>query len=71
MKIYLFLFLFVAVSVFSSCKKECTCSMWTDGKDTDSNPIVAEAKNCSELEDQYETIGRGYDEATGTGMRCK
>lgn len=45
--------------------------MWTDGKDTDSNPIVAEAKNCSELEDQYESIGRGYDEATGTGMRCK
>jgi len=80
MKRYFILFLFVAATMmFSSCAQECTCSMWTDGKNTDTNPVVytqeeinsLSAKNCADLNDYYNGLGLGYDETTGRGMRCE
>jgi len=80
MKKYFVLLLFaVAAMLFASCAKECTCSRWTDGKNTDTNPVVytqdeinrLNAKNCADLEDYYGSLGLGYDESTGTGFRCE
>ena len=76
----LFILLFAAFAMMlASCTKECTCSRWTDGKNTDTNPVVytqdeinrLNAKNCADLEDYYSSLGLGYDESTGTGFRCE
>ncbi len=72
----------VALSVlalFVSCAKDCTCSKWTDGKNTDTNPIIhsqddinsLNVKNCAGLNDYYDTMGLGYDETSGSGIRCE
>lgn len=76
MKRYLFLFLLVLVSVmFSSCaKKDCTCSKWTNGVNTDTNPVIysqdeidrLNVNNCAGLSNYL-----GYDEKTGTGYICE
>lgn len=80
MKRFLILILFVAASMMlASCAKECTCSMWTGGKNTDTNPRVytqdeinrLNVKNCADLNDYYDGIGLGYSESTGDGIRCK
>ena len=67
------------VALFASCAKECTCSKWTDEKNTDTNPAVytqdeidrLNAKNCAGLDDYYDAWGLGYDESTGSGFRCE
>lgn len=67
------------VALFASCAKECTCSKWTDGKNTDTDPIVytqdeinsLNAKNCTGLNDYYDALGLGYDETIGAGIRCE
>ena len=80
MKKYFVLLLFaVAAMLFASCEKECTCSMWTDGKNTDTNPTVytqdeinrLNAKNCAGLNDYYNSLGLGYDETIKSGIKCE
>ena len=80
MKKCLILVLFAVVAMlFASCEKECTCSMWTDGKNTDTNPTVytqedfnsLNVKNCTGLNDYYDSLGRGYDETIKAGIKCE
>ena len=80
MKKYLILlFIAVATMLFASCTKECTCSMWTDGKNTDTNPVVytqdeisrLNVKNCAGLNDYYNGLGLGYDETIKSGIKCE
>lgn len=81
MKKYLFISIIslATMVLFASCAKECTCSKWTDGKNTDTNPTIytqdeinsLQAENCAGLNDYYNTLGLGYNEKTGTGFRCE
>ena len=81
MKRNLFLTLLaVAMMLLASCtKQECTCSMWTDGQNTDPKPIVytqdeinrLNVKNCAGLNDYYDGLGLGYDETIKSGIRCE
>ena len=83
MKRFLILSLFaMAMMLLASCAKEewtCTCSMWTDGKNTDPKPIIytqeeinrLNVKNCAGLNDYYEGLGLGYDETIKSGIRCE
>ena len=53
--------------------------MWTDGKNTDTNPTVytqedfnsLNVKNCTGLNDYYDSLGRGYDETIKAGIKCE
>ncbi|MBO7572597.1 MAG: hypothetical protein J6T48_10660 [Bacteroidales bacterium] len=73
------LFAVASMMLLCSCEKDCTCSRWTDGKNTDTNPMVytqdeinsLNAKNCAGLNNYYASLGHGYDEATGSGIRCE
>ena len=81
MKKYLVLLFFCAVMMLiASCEKqECACFMWTDGKNTDTNPVVytqdeidrLNAKNCAGLNDYYNSLGLGYDETVKSGIKCE
>ncbi len=80
MKKYLILLGFASLMMLASCaKKECTCSMWTGGNNTDTNPRVytqdeidrLSFKDCSDLNNYYNSIGLGYNEKSGDGIRCK
>lgn len=81
MKRFLILSFFaMAMMLLASCaKQECTCSMWTDGKNTDPKPIIytqeeinrLNVKNCAGLNDYYEGLGLGYDETIKSGIRCE
>lgn len=78
-KLFVLLLFSVAAILFASCTKECTCSRWTDGKNTDTDPIIysqdeinsLNVKNCAGLNDYYDTMGLGYDETSGSGIRCE
>ncbi len=81
MKKYLVLLFFAAVIMqLASCaKQECTCSIWIDGENTDTNPTVytqdeidrLNVKNCAGLNDYYDGLGLGYDETTKSGIKCE
>lgn len=67
----------VTALIFSSCAKECTCSVWEDGKDVDDNPTVFEqdemdalgAKSCKDLQNTFGVLA--YDDATQSGIVCE
>jgi len=79
-KYFVLLFFVLVMMLLASCEKqECTCSMWTDGKNTDTNPTVytqdeinrLNVKNCAGLNDYYNGLGLGYDETIKSGIKCE
>lgn len=63
-KVLLGLVVIAAMGAFSSCKKECKCTTYSDGVETAS--VTTEHKgNCDELDSYIEFNG------SKTGVECK
>lgn len=70
----------VSIVVFSYCEaKDCVCSKWQDGVNSDPNPAFytetdlenLNVRNCAGLNDYYANLGLAYDENKQEGIRCE